>query len=93
MWSAWFVWILARLLQPGPDRVKAEGTATTAHSVGFARAEATYDCGNSLRTACVAHGLGAVVEPGYADPICGVDDGLATCTVTCWSDCAAPDTD
>ncbi len=96
MWSSWYVWIfllLGRYDGSKTANVAAEATASTTHTVGFARAEASYDCEIALRAACSERGCGAVVEPGYADPVCEVDDGLATCVVTCWSACAPRDSD
>lgn len=84
---AWIPWWLVLRLVLG-THVDAEATASTMRSIGFARAEATYECVESLRVACAARQLERDDDPGVTDACGTYDDGLATCVVVCWGDCA-----
>jgi hypothetical protein len=89
MWASWLPWWLVLRLLLG-TKVGAEATATTVRSEGFARAEATRDCVELLHIACIERRYDRDEEPGVADS-CGTDDdGLVTCVVVCWGDCAIP---
>jgi hypothetical protein len=79
-------WVALRLLLGA--HIEAEATASTMRSVGLARAEASYECVARMTAACADRHLERDDDPGIADACSTDEDGLATCVVVCWGDCA-----
>jgi hypothetical protein len=89
IWLSWIpTWLVLRLLLG--THVEAEATASTMRSEGLARAEASYECVARMTAACAERRLERDDDPGVADACSTDEDGLATCVVVCWGDCATP---